>query len=172
MLADPEAHNELTQYVEQCRETGSWPGLVTLPEGATEYDSVYVIRKPAPMEITSPSDGSYVEMSVPVEGIVNDFDGDEDRLWIVVFSPEVNRYYPQSSNVILDSPDHWYSHAIVGLEGDSGKEFEIILIFADSEAHNELIQYIEWCIANGSQPGLVMLPEGAVVFDSITVIRM
>ena len=171
VLADPAAHNELIQYIEQCRQTGSWPGLAALPWGAVEYDSVYVIRKPAPMEITSPSDGSPVEMCEDIAGTIADFDGDEDRLWIVVFSPEVNRYYPQDSDVILNL-SQWYSHACIGLEGDTGKEFEIVLIFADPEAHIELTEYIEWCKIHGIQPGLVMLPEGAAVYDSIAVIRI
>jgi hypothetical protein len=125
------------------------------------------------LEITHPSDGSKVQIGVTVRGTSQNMP-EGYKIWVIVYCPEVDRYYPQDCAENVQGDGKWASRALIGVEGegDVGKEFEIILIFADPTAHDILTQYVEWCTANGSWPGLEELPEGVIVYDSVSVIRM
>lgn len=45
VLAGKEAQNAFNDYLEECKEKKSWPGLERLHEGAVIYDRITVIRK-------------------------------------------------------------------------------------------------------------------------------
>ena len=125
------------------------------------------------VEITSPSDGDTVSMVEDLEGTSKDIpEGDE--LWIMVYPDGVNRYYPQDKRdlpIIPMANGDWTAKAIIGCETDHGREFKLFAVLANETANAEILEYLDECIENGSWPGLEQLPDGAEIYDYVTVIR-
>lgn len=125
------------------------------------------------IKITKPSEGSTVSQIVDVEGTSMDIPTGYE-LWIMVYPSVVNRYYPQDKR---DLPIHimangdWLGKAIVGGSMDTGLEFKLFVVLADESASNEVITYLDECKRRKSWPGLEELPEGAVAYDVVSVIR-
>lgn len=125
------------------------------------------------IKITKPSEGSTISQIVDVEGASMDIPTGYE-LWIMVYPNVANRYYPQDKRdlqIHIMANGDWLGKAIVGGSMDTGLEFKLFVVLADESASNEIIKYLDECKLRGSWPGLEELPEGAVAYDVVSVIR-
>lgn len=120
--------------------------------------------------ITDPATGAYVDQSTRVAGTsagIEDF----ERVMLAVYWPEGRRYYPAVEPLDLDANGDWTGQASVGGPGDSGAEFDLVLVLNDQAAQDELEGYLERVVASGSAPGLDELPTGSQRLDTVSVTR-
>jgi len=150
LFADRDANNEFMNKGE----------FTSLPTGAKEYDRITVTRasydKPS-VTITYPKNGATVNREQQVRGTSENVP-EGSTVWIVIYV--VNRYYPQP-DFRIDNTGSWTCNALIGIENNYGKDFDVIALVADKNAHNELVN-------NGE---LTSLPIGAKEYDRITVTR-
>jgi hypothetical protein len=126
------------------------------------------------VEITSPADGDTVSMiGEDIEGTSKDIpEGYE--LWIMVYPDGVNRFYPQDKRdlpLIPMANGDWTAEAIIGSDPDHGLEFKLYAVLANETANTEILDYLDRSREAGSWDGLEQLPDGAEIYDYVTVIR-
>lgn len=122
------------------------------------------------VEFTYPQDGDTVDMSETVEGASEDIP-DGYTLWVVVYPYGVYRYHPQNYLINFMANGDWFAEAIVGSEIDQGLKFNLFAVLADETANREINDYFEQCERDQNWPGLEELPEGAVIYDRVNVMR-
>ncbi|AET65107.1 hypothetical protein Mhar_1749 [Methanothrix harundinacea 6Ac] len=96
------------------------------------------------------------------------------ELWITVYPDGVNRHFPQDKRnlpIIMMANGDWTAEAVIGSPPDHDMEFKLYAILADETANAEILEYLDGCIVNESWPGLEQLPDGAEIYDYVTVIR-
>lgn len=127
---------------------------------------------PAPqLTITDPSDQSLVEMSTRVSGSSANISR-EDRVMLVVYWVDGNRYYPAVEPIDFEVGGDWSIRASVGQEDDGGVVFDLIVVLNDAEAQAKLENYLDEVRASGgSSVGLRQLPEGSRRLDTVSVTR-
>lgn len=92
-------------------------------------------------------------------------------IWIVLLIPEVGRYYPQNRPADLEAANRWSSLVYIGVPSDTGKRFDILAVVADTGAQNAFNAYLADARDRSDWAGMEALPEGAVIYDRITVTR-
>lgn len=125
------------------------------------------------VEITYPLDGDSVPMTAEIKGTFKDVPGGSE-LWIMVFPHGVNRNFPQDKRdlpLMMMANGDWTAQAIVGSSMDSGRQFKLFAVLADEAANEEILDYLDRCKENKSWPGLEALPDGADIYDYVTVTR-
>jgi hypothetical protein len=135
------------------------------------FTLLLLIFIPVPMtSITDPPPGGTVDIYHTLHGTSQDL-GD-GTLWIIVYSPENGKYYPQAGPVVPGDNGNWASPAIFGNQFDPekarGKQFVVYLVLADAEANAGLNRYFSEGLYN---LGLNSIPKGTKTYDCITVIR-
>jgi hypothetical protein len=114
------------------------------------------------LEIISPSDGSHVSHLALVEGISAEIP-ESQEIWILVYPHDVTYYYPQNGPAVVEASGYWSSLVLIGPEQAIGREFDIIAVLASREAQE---------VFRASIPqGFPILPDGAVIYDHVTVMR-
>jgi len=83
------------------------------------------------------------------------------------YSPQDKRDLP----IVMMANGDWSTQAIVGSNMDSGLEFKIFAVLADEKANKAIIDYLDMSRASGSWDGLVQLPDGATIYDKVSVTR-
>jgi len=128
-------------------------------------------REPPPdVNISYPSGGDRVIVQQVIRG--TSFNIPEDQvIWIVIYPQEVVRYYPQDNPADIQANGDWTSSSYIGIAADAGKTFDIIAVLANMEAQDVFNDYLEECKEQQSWPGLERLPEGAVLYERINLIR-
>lgn len=134
----------------------AWRFLV--PEPSTE------------VEITYPLDQSRVEQTNVVRGTSQAIPAD-CVIWVVVFPQEVSRYYPQNYPADTEAKDNWSTVAYIGVEGDVDKKFDILATVVDEAAQDAFNAYLADARDKSDWLGLTRLPEGAIVYDRVSVTR-
>ncbi len=122
------------------------------------------------IEFTYPQDQATVERIEIVEGTILAVP-EGSSVWLVIFSKVVGRYYPQSDPIIAAENGDWSAKTFIGLQEDEGKYFDLILVLADQSANPVFLDYRQKAAAEKIWPGMEYLPEGAVIYDRITVKR-
>lgn len=126
------------------------------------------------IKITNPQNGAIIpQASINVEGTSKDVSAGQ-FLWLMVYPHGVNRFYPQDKRdlpIIMMANGNWSGQAIVGSETDSGLEFKIFAVLANEDANQKIIAYLDKCRVDGSWPGLVQLPDGATIYNGVSVTR-
>jgi hypothetical protein len=120
--------------------------------------------------ITYPTNLSRVEQTETVRGTVVGLP-EEQVVWVIVFMQEVGRYYPQNRPADLEASNRWSSLVYIGVPSDTDKRFDILVVVADTNAQNALNAYLADARDRGDWAGMEALPEGAVIYDRITVTR-
>ena len=126
--------------------------------------------KESVVRITYPSDGATVEIREIVRGTSQNIPK-EQAIWVVIYPHEVNRYYPQDYPADIQANGYWSSLAFFGSEKDTGKKFDVVVVLANKDAQDTFNAYLKKGKEEKSWPGLERLPEGAVIYDRITVTR-
>lgn len=122
------------------------------------------------IQITFPIEGSYVEKSEVVKGTSKNISSD-NKIWIVIFSYPVGRFYPQNNPANIAHNSDWSSLCFLGVQRDTGKKFDIIAILANEEVQKEFSRYLDEARDKNDWPGLEQLPKQAEIYDQITVVR-
>ncbi len=122
------------------------------------------------VKITHPYDGAYVEIVEMVRGTSQKIP-EEEVIWIVIFPHIVGSYYPQNDPADVQTNGEWSSLISIGIEEDVDKEFDILAVLADKNAQYTFNAYLGEAKGKETWPGLQKLPEGASIYDRITVTR-
>lgn len=92
-------------------------------------------------------------------------------IWVFVFIPHVGRYYPQNNPVDMQVNGEWSSVAFIGQETDAGMKADIVAVVADKSAQQAIFSYLQNARDTQNFAGLERIPEGALIYDRITVER-
>lgn len=122
------------------------------------------------VKITEPLAGASVGMLEMVKGTSRNIPSGQ-TIWVVIYSQDVGRYYPQNEPADIRANGGWDSRCSFGVEQDSGKKFDIIAVLTNKEAQDTFNSYLTQAREQKSWPGLERLPDSAVRYDRITVIR-
>lgn len=120
--------------------------------------------------ITYPTSLSNVRQTETVRGTVRGL-SEGQVIWVVVLVQEVGRYYPQNRPADLEANDRWSSLAYLGIPSDTDKRFDILVAAVNTEAQNAFNAYLADARDMSDWAGMETLPEGAVVYDRVTVTR-
>lgn len=134
-------------------------------------------------QITSLHDGQIVPPSITIHGQYDQTQLSDWRLWVFVVYDDI--YYPQCNDgcctgdhqtVAFNSLDStWQTGAVVGMPYDSGKQFEITLMVADTGATAHMFDILDnsWCPTGGfaGLPGSEMVQMGFTELQTLSVQR-
>jgi drug/metabolite transporter superfamily protein YnfA len=148
--------------------------LQYLPGWQRPADHTLVITSPARPSANQPA---VVPNTIVVTGTINtELKG--RKIWIVIETPGINRFYPQGSwpdrvgPAILAANHQWASPTVqVGARGSNGRIFYVIAVLADANASHIFWQYLKTGASTHSFPGLEPMPPGAVEYDRVEVVR-
>ncbi|SRR6266536_1256431 len=118
--------------------------------------------------IVSPREGQPVAREIRVEGrSVNRRRG--QQIWIAVVPGGSTRFYPQNGSADIQADGAWISPPVfLGDLSDTGSRgFDILALIVDPGAQKVFGDYLR----GTESPGLVRLPEGTIVADTVTVVR-
>jgi hypothetical protein len=125
------------------------------------------------VKIISPGNGTIVTKNIELKGMVKANPAGQ-ALWIFVSPLYVNRYYPQDKRdfpIAMKANQFWSTKAVIGSDTDNGLQFSIFAVVTDEKANKEILDYLDKFKTSASWPGLEKLPDGAVIYDKITVTR-
>jgi len=122
------------------------------------------------VKITYPYDDASVEIREMIRGTSQSIP-EGQVVWIIVYPQITGRYYPQNALTDIQANGDWSSPALIGIEEDVGKKFDIIVVLANKEAQESLNAYLAQFEDKKTWPGLEKLPNGAVIYDRITITR-
>lgn len=122
------------------------------------------------ISVKSPVAGGAVDLKTTIEGISQNIP-DGSVIWIVIYLPSVNRYYPADKPAVVQKNGEWASLAQFGLEGESGLKADIIVVLADDNVQTAFTAYLTAATTTGKYEGMDGLPAGDIVYDRISVIR-
>jgi hypothetical protein len=92
------------------------------------------------------------------------------ELWILVYPYAAKKYYPQHEEVSIQN-GVWSIPVGIGTEDNVGEKFDIIAVLANRDARIEFTSYMVNGEKNNDWPGMNKIPDGAEVYDRITVVR-
>jgi hypothetical protein len=122
------------------------------------------------VKIILPVDNDTVPIPLRVKGTYQNL-SQEQQLYIIVYSTDVARFYPQLNPVMKESGNIWSSDVLVGLDRDVGRKFVIYAVLANKAAKDELDIYINQVQDTNDSRGLKRLPEGADICSHVSVQR-
>ena len=122
--------------------------------------------------IIKPEDGDRVTCRETVEGWYSEVEANSD-LWIVVQPVESPNYHPQPGPLPKNKNGKWQGIAQFGVSDKEniGEEFLVFIVQASSTVSQIFSNYIEDSNQKKQWNGLPTLPNGAVPFDSVKLIR-
>jgi len=120
--------------------------------------------------ITDPIDGDSVELIYFVRGTAQGIPEDKE-LWIVVYCTSIGQYYPQDGSVEPNDIGEWEFRTYIGQENNSGLDFEIKVVLADSLAQDIFNNYIAESETKEEWEGINNIPEGAKTYAYVQVTR-
>ena len=123
-------------------------------------------------EIIAPREGASVPHMAQLSGVYSESYKNHE-LWIVVQPVQSPAYHPQTSKIPKQSNNKWKAVAYVGRSAkhNIGEEFIIHLVSATTSASSNFNAYLIESAKRKSWVGLDLLPNGATVIDSVSVIR-
>jgi len=126
-----------------------------------------------------PHNGDTVDLHTTIEGLETNIPN-EKTLWIIVFSHDNGRYYPQNKPIEIPSGDpisgrksgKWSCPAVFGDESnpqkDRGKDFDIIIVLANKDADKSFMNYLS---TNQVYIGVASVPSGVIQYQVVNVKR-
>jgi hypothetical protein len=122
------------------------------------------------VEITYPVEGTKVEQTEAIKG-VSRLVPEGQEIWILVVPQRADRYYPHNRPADVLVNGGWHSLANIGITEDVGDKFDILVVLVDGDAQDVFEDYLREAEEKKDWPGLEQLPDGAVIYDRITVTR-
>jgi hypothetical protein len=97
---------------------------------------------------------------------------ENQKIWIVIFPLAANSYYPQDRYADVQPDGKWQTVAYIGIKDQNiGEVFDVIAVLVDSDAFELFKRYSKESKEKQEWVGLENLPDGATVYDRITVVR-
>ncbi len=136
------------------------------------------------IKITSPQNGANVATSTDISGTINVNLPPGDSIWIVLRGQGDQHLHPQSEQdqngknlfSFLDAPPkHWLlTSAVFGYPGNANQDvkFDVNAVLADPSATSAFKKYLQDGATTGNFPGLLELPSGAQIEDTVSVTRL
>lgn len=122
------------------------------------------------VSIVRPTDGEKVEQTATVNG-KSQLLPENHAIWLVVYLPVTGRYYPQNFPADIQANGEWSATAYIGQANESGLDADIIAVAADQSGQAAFNAYLSEARNKNDFPGLERLPEGAVIYDRVSVER-
>ena len=122
------------------------------------------------VKITEPSEGTKVAQTQMVKGTSQKIP-DSQVVWVVLFVHNVGRYYPQNQRADIQANGDWASVSYIGVPKDIGLKFDVIAVLADKEGQNAFNKYLVDAKDKSDYAGLERLPDGATIYDRVSVTR-
>jgi hypothetical protein len=122
------------------------------------------------VKITSPVEGAKVDQRETVKGTSQEIPNGS-VIWVAVFLPTVGRYFPQNQPAVIQAHGEWSSLAYIGQQSESGLKADIIAIVADKSTQDKFNNYLQDAKDKQNYAGLEQIPEGAKIYQSVSVIR-
>jgi hypothetical protein len=168
VLANEEAHKELTNYTDIGIKDNYWPGMDSIPQGAWVCDEVTVTRvSPPEINITSPSNTTTIRNII--KGTAKNIPEGQE-VWVIIYPYTAYKYYPIDK---LNSQNgKWELPAQFGEGKDVDTQFDIIAVLADQMAQGEFNSYLETCRKVNQWPGMNNIPSSAKELARVTVTRI
>lgn len=128
------------------------------------------MASPAPhAHLISPANGAKVAMVVKARGTASHLKG---KLWLVVYSPVVKRYYPQPGPVTVSRTGKWSGTVYFGTAATRGGEpYTLLAVQASPAASAAMKHYLAVGNRTGSWPGMAAMPRGSLRLASVRVTR-
>jgi len=121
------------------------------------------------LSIGSPHDGDSTDQGLVVRGTVEGSLGIA-HLWAVVHPVGSTGFWPQVAEVIPTTDGTWFAQILLGRPQDRNRAFDVLLVAAKENAHQEFVEYLRTSKQQGSYPE-VPLPSEVVVLSKVTVVR-
>lgn len=96
---------------------------------------------------------------------------DGSVIWVVVFIPVVNRFFPMNDSAVVLVNGDWTAQAVIGQPEEVSLEAVIYVILADSEAQAAFQSYLTEAISKNDFPGMQKIPESAMIYARVSVTR-
>ncbi len=127
---------------------------------------------PVVTEITvkSPHEGDKVDHITTIEGTSKNIP-DGSVIWVVVFLPIVQRYFPVNDPAVVLVNGDWTAQAYFGRPDEIGLEAVIYVVLANSDAQAVFRSYLAEAKSKNEYPGLERLPDGADTYFLVKVTR-
>ena len=126
------------------------------------------------VRISSPPDGATVSKIIEIGGTSNGILISQS-LWICVYPPGVQRYYPQDKRdfpIVMGKNGDWSTRVVLDRDIYTGSEFKLCAVVANEASNKKILEYLNKSKANKSWSGLRQLPDGALIYDKIAVTRI
>ena len=125
----------------------------------------------AKVNLSYPQPGNAVNRVETVSGKYENV-GTHNSIWLIIYVPHVNRYFPQGNSVTLQEYGNWSSECYFGIEGDEGKIFELIVVTTNEEARSIFTAYHNRALQNNKDyEGLDKLPNGCFIHEKVSLTR-
>lgn len=122
------------------------------------------------VKITQPVEGGKVELKEVARGTSQNIPAGQ-VIWMVIFDQDMNRFFPQNNPADIQANDGWSSAVAIGNPKDGGKKFDLKAVLADKEGQKAFKEYLVNWKGKANAPGLELIPDGAKIYDSVSVIR-
>ena len=131
--------------------------------------TIYPILKGTTVQITSLNNNDKVEMCEIVQGKVTRLPS-ENKIWLLVQTSITDHVFPQVETAVAKNGE-WSGQVCMGQENENGMKFSVIVVLADSQAHQEFADHRDASTKSRDFSGMVGLPNGADEYDRVIVIR-
>jgi hypothetical protein len=132
--------------------------------------SCAMVNAQATVKITSPLNNGEAGPTQQMTGTAPSISSGQ-TLWIFVYVPSVQRWYPQTPPVTVENDGSWTYRPGIGTSADNGKIFLLQAVIADSNATTAVNDYLNSGPRTG-WPGMRALPAGASIADQVSVTRV
>jgi hypothetical protein len=122
------------------------------------------------VSITQPAETAKVEQFLTVDGESQLLPKDS-VIWLVIYLPVTGRYYPQNFPADIQANGEWSATAYIGQPSDSGLAADVIAVLAEKSAQAAFNNYLTEAKNKNDYSGLEKIPEGATIYDRVSVIR-
>lgn len=167
---DPKKDEDKIKKIERSIKILFWFMVISFFIAIIFLISIWLSSSPIEITITDPIDEDSVELIYFVRGTAQEIPEDKE-LWIVVYCPSIGQYYPQNGSVEPNDLGEWEFRTYIGQENNSGLDFEIKVVLADSLAQEIFNNYIAESEIKGEWEGIINIPEGAQTYAYVQVTR-
>jgi hypothetical protein len=144
--------------------------LITIAFGLTLLLAGCMPPPKPTVKITQPVEGATVDQTQMVRG-TSQAVPEGHAIWVVLYVQKVGRYYPQNQAADVQPNGGWSSMTYIGVPSDVGLKFDLIAVLVDKEGQDAFARYLVNAKNKSDYAGLEQLPNGATVYDRVSVTR-
>ncbi|MBN2302851.1 MAG: hypothetical protein JXQ72_00140 [Anaerolineae bacterium] len=122
------------------------------------------------INIVSHQPGDTVAQVELVRGTSKNLDADES-VWLVVCPRDTHEYYPQAQVYRIEPGGEWSTYALIGTADESERAYDLLAVLAGPDANAVFAAHQSDANTGMLADPLDDLPDGARVYDRISVVR-